>query len=466
MQTLFDSICFIYPDDGEGSRFDRMFPPLGLELVAAGVRDCVRERCMIDLRFETDWAERVAPDTDLVALSMLWDQPIGQIFDLVSKLRAIRPGVQVVAGGRVAEANRKALVTAPEAARVDVVFSGPDDGRFRAFVEQGLPQKLPGVAFFQDGDYCETPFPPYGPIPDRPLPDRSLRRAPYRMIRRDGLDLGIPTDAIQSSRGCSFKCSFCTFNRDLDGRNISFTTRSAESVADELAEIDADYVIFVDDNVCQDIKRMDRLCDLLLERGIRKTYGIETRLNLGLHPQVAEKMARAGFKHVTFGLEAIHDHTLKFLNKGFRRHTIERAFAAIRHLPMIFIGNFIVGSVGETREQMLEIPAFARSIGLDSIMINHLRCRGPEPLTETILATPDYHIDPATRKVYSDALGIEDIRQTMRQIKRNFWTPRQKLKTAWKIHRYLKPIRFSSAAWHWLDWQRQGKPDAWGRRQD
>jgi hypothetical protein len=177
-------------------------------------------------------------------------------------------------------------------------------------------------------------------------------------------------------------------------------------------------------------------------------------------------MSRAGFKHVTFGLEAIHDHTLKFLNKGFRRHTIERAFAAIRHLPMIFIGNFIVGSVGETREQMLEIPAFARSIGLDSIMINHLRCRGPEPLTETILATPDYHIDPATRKVYSDALGIEDIRQTMRQIKRNFWTPRQKLKTAWKIHRYLKPIRFSSAAWHWLDWQLQGKPDAWGRRQD
>jgi radical SAM superfamily enzyme YgiQ (UPF0313 family) len=464
MQTVFNSICFLYPDDGEGSRFDRMFPPLGLELVAAGVKDCVRDRRLVDLRFDTDWQQHITPSTDLVAISMLWDKPPGEVLALVGQLRRQRPGLRVVAGGRVAEANRRTLVTAPEPVRIDAVFSGPDDGRFRDYVIHGDPGRIPGVAFLQDGSYRETPAPPQGPVPDRPLPDRSLRRARYRLMRRDGLDLGVATDAIQSSRGCSFKCSFCTFNRDLDGRNISFTTRSAESVADELASIEANYVVFVDDNVCQDIRRMDRLCDLLIERGIRKTYGIETRINLGLHPEVAAKMARAGFRHVTFGLEAIHDHTLKFLNKGFRRHTIENAFAAIRHLPMLFVGNFIVGSVGETREQMLEIPAFARRIGLDSIMVNHLRCRGPEPLTQTVLATPGYYIDPETRKVYSDELGLEDIRQVIRRIKRDFWTPRQRLQTAWKVQRLLKPLRLHTLAWHWAAWQLRGQPDAWGRR--
>ena len=87
MQTAFDSICFLYPDNGEGSRFDRMFPPLGLELVAAGVQDCVRKRCLVDLRFDTDWQRFITADTDLVAISMLWDKPLDQILELTGQLR-------------------------------------------------------------------------------------------------------------------------------------------------------------------------------------------------------------------------------------------------------------------------------------------------------------------------------------------------------------------------------------------
>ena len=461
MTTAFDSVCFFYPDLGNGSRFDRMFPPLGLELVAAGIRDCVRDRYMIDLRFEADWEEPLPANTDLVALSLLWDMPLKPVFQLIRHLREIRPGIRVVAGGRVAESNRKALVTAPEDERVDVVFSGPDDGRFRILVESGLPEKVPGVAFFQDGDYRQTNHFPYGPIPDRPLPDRSLRKARYGMIRRDGLDLGIATDTIQSSRGCPYHCAFCTFNQDAEGRQITYSSRSPESIADELSEIDAPFVVFVDDLAFHRPDHMDRLCDLLLERGIHKTYGIETRINMGMYPAVVEKMARAGFRHVTFGLESMHDHVLEFLDKGMRRETIEKAFAKIRHVPMLFVGNFIIGSVGETREQMLQIPGFARKIGLDSIMIHPLRCRGPEPITGRILATPGYHIDPHSRRVYSDELSAETISGIARQIKRDFWTPAQKFRTAWKIYRLFRSLGVLSVSWHWFTWMLQGKPDAW-----
>ncbi len=458
--SAFSSACFIYPDDGDGSRFDRMFPPLGLELVAASVRDIIPKRFLIDRRFDKDWEEQLPPDTDIVALSFLWDMPLPQVFAMVRSIKKRRPGVTVVAGGRFAEQNRQALVTAPQDDRLDIVFSGPDDGRFLSFVERGSAEHVSGVSFVKDETYHETPMPPYGPIPDYPLPDRSLRRARYGAIRRDGLNLGITTDAIQSSRGCPFRCAFCTFNRDSQGRQIAYNARSAQSVADELEQIDASFVTFVDDLAFHRPDRMEELCDVLLERGIKKTFAIETRINMGMRPKTVEKMARAGFRYVTFGIESMHDHVLEFLDKDLTRRTIEKAFAKIRHVPMFFVSNFIIGNVGETREQMLQIPDFARSIGLDSIMIHPLRCRGPEPLTAKVLATPGYYIDPDSKRVYSDELSAKDILQLARQIKRNFWTPQQTVKSLLKFNRLVKPNLFSMAR-HWVSWKLQGQPGPW-----
>jgi len=462
--STFRSACFIYPDDGEGSRFDRMFPPLGLELIAASVRDVIPQRFLIDLRFDKDWQQVLPPDTDLVALSFLWDMPLPRVSAMVRAIKRRRPGATVVAGGRFAEANRVALVDAPQEERVDVVFSGPDDGRFRTFVESGTAEKVWGVTFLRDGKVHSTPMPPYGPIPDYPLPDRSLRRARYGTIRRDGLDLGLATDALQSSRGCPFHCAFCTFNRDSEGRQITYTARSARSVADELEQIEAPFVTFVDDLAFHRPDRMSELCDELLARGIRKTYAIETRVNMGMRPEVVEKMARTGFRYVTFGIESMQDHLLEFLNKDLKRKTIEKAFGKIRHVPMFFVSNFIIGNVGETREQMLQIPDFARAIGLDSIMIHPLRIRGPEPLKAKVLAAPGYHIDPESKRVYSDELGVNDILQIERQIKRDFWTPQQKLKSALKFNRLLKPD-LATMAWNTVAWTLRGRPSAWQLQQ-
>ena len=456
----FNSACFIYPDDGEGSRYDRMFPPLGLELVAASVRDVIPNRFLIDRRFDPDWEAQMPIDTDVVALSFLWDMPLPNVFAMVRSIRRLRPGVTVVAGGRFAEANRKPLVSEAGDGRIDVVFSGPDDGRFRTFVESGTASKVSGVSFLKDGAYQATSMPPYGPIPDAPLPDRSLRRARYGAISRDGLFLGIYTDAIQSSRGCPFHCAFCTFNRDSQGRQITYTARSATSVADELEQIEAPFVTFVDDLAFHRPDRMEELCEVLLERRIKKTYAIETRINMGMRPEVVEKMARAGFRYVTFGIESMHDHVLEVLNKGLNRRTIEKAFAKIRHVPMFFVANFIIGSVGETREQMLEIPDFARAIGLDSIMIHPLRCRGPEPLTAKVLASPGYYIDPESKRVYSDALSAAEVQRIARQIKREFWTPQQTVKSALKFRLLIKPDLYAMAR-NWAEWKLRGQPRPW-----
>jgi hypothetical protein len=36
----------------------------------------VRQQCLVDLRFDTDWQQHINRDTDLLAISMLWDKPV------------------------------------------------------------------------------------------------------------------------------------------------------------------------------------------------------------------------------------------------------------------------------------------------------------------------------------------------------------------------------------------------------
>ncbi len=96
-------------------------------------------------------------------------------------------------------------------------------------------------------------------------------------------------------------------------------------------------------------------------------------------------------------------------------------------------------------------------------MVHPLRCRGPEPLADKIRAAPGYHIHPKSKRVYSDDLSAHEINRIAKQIKREFWTPAQKLKTAWKVQRLLlDPFSVPQAATHWLRWRLQGRPDPWG----
>ncbi len=96
-------------------------------------------------------------------------------------------------------------------------------------------------------------------------------------------------------------------------------------------------------------------------------------------------------------------------------------------------------------------------------MVHPLRCRGPEPLADKVRAAPGYHIHPKSKRVYSDDLSAHEINRIAKQIKREFWTPAQKLKTAWKAQRLLlDPFSVPQAAAHWLKWQLQDRPDPWG----
>ena len=230
----------------------------------------------------------------------------------------------------------------------------------------------------------------------------------------------VALDSVATSRGCPFRCKFCSLDRNPWGTRRPWSARSPESVVRELAEVDAKYLIVVDENFTHDMDRVGTICDLIIARGIRKRYAINARVEIARRPDVLRKMERAGFSMLLIGIESTQDRTLRAMRKGFDTRQLREHFRVLRRTRMLLHGYFILGAIGETREEMLSIAPFARELGLDSLGLCILRNSPYTGLDELVAASPGYHI-ARSGDIYSDDLSVASLRRIRRQICKDFY---------------------------------------------
>jgi radical SAM superfamily enzyme YgiQ (UPF0313 family) len=133
-------------------------------------------------------------------------------------------------------------------------------------------------------------------------------------------------------------------------------------------------------------------------------------------------MYRAGFMAFLLGIESAHDKTLKSMNKGFTAAKVKEYFEVLRQFKIIYHCYFIIGNIGETREEMLEIVKFSHELGVDTLGLSVLRATKYSPLKDMVIHLDDYHIDEESGKVYSDTLSLDDLQQIRRDVNASFFT--------------------------------------------
>jgi len=137
-----------------------------------------------------------------------------------------------------------------------------------------------------------------------PFPDWSyLQRVKngYGLLRT-GQGCFLP---MLSSRGCPMSCGFyCTYPLT---QGSSFRARSPENVIEEIGNLQAQYgmtgVMFRDPIFSLDMTRVQRLCELILENGLKVLWICETHPRF-LTPVLVQLMARAGCVAVKLGIES------------------------------------------------------------------------------------------------------------------------------------------------------------------
>jgi anaerobic magnesium-protoporphyrin IX monomethyl ester cyclase len=424
------------PYFGEGTSTMGIFPPTGLEYIAASMKDLVGKVTLLDLRHEKDYQdfkklnEFIRAEIDLVCISIRWETKFKKICDFVSGLPS---EVTTIVGGY--KATQEVEYLFERCPNIDMVGRGEGEEIIQQIIT-GVPYKdILGLSYRENERIIHNENHPLPDITRIAFPDRSLRRHDY-YITQQGVRLSKHTfDTILSTRGCPFKCKFCTFSLNPLGQKRSYTERPVESVIEELKTITADIVLFGDDNFFTNPKRSEQLCELIIENNIRKTFIVQARIDIAKHPNILEKAEKAGFKIFLIGIESPHDRILEQLQKGITQQQVRDAFAVLTRYNFFLHGYFIYGNIGETEEEMRYIPKFAKEIKLDSISFQKLRIEKFSPLKEVVESTSGYYYKRVGGPVFSERYGPTELKRIRNRIRSAFYNLPQILHIAGKAWR-------------------------------
>ena len=150
--------------------------------------------------------------------------------------------------------------------------------------------------------------------------------------------LGRQVDVVETSRGCTFDCSFCSII-EMRGRNFHRfpIARVIADIADARRR-GARAIFLVDDNITLDVERFEALCEAIIEAGLNDIDYIVQGMtsSIAAHgDELAPLMQQAGFRYVFLGIENVLDDDLAFLKAGAKNsHARGRAAApATRRRP-------------------------------------------------------------------------------------------------------------------------------------
>jgi radical SAM superfamily enzyme YgiQ (UPF0313 family) len=369
-------------------------------------------------------------------------------FKIIQLVRNLRPAIKVVVGGY-----DPSLAPEPYMAEntgVDCIVRGEGELTFRELVrafEQGSAlDSVPGLIFYERDARA---WRHNSPRAINGLEDGAIR-LPNRSARvlKGYSMLGKQIDVIETSRGCTFDCSFCSIIA-MRGRN--FHTYSFDRVLADIRDArahGAKTIFIVDDNITLNVHRFEALCRAIVEAGLNDMeYFIQGMTSsIANHgATLAPLMRQAGFRYVFLGIENILEDDLQFLRASAKNRAREngqnvgnatlKAIEYIHQNKMYVIGGLIVGSPGDTRESVNANLEFARRY-VDWPYIQH-----PTPYPGTPMT------DDFVRRNLVVNHRLEEYDGTTAVVRTEELEPEEIEFLRWRKERWMKLAHFPTAVW-------------------
>jgi len=367
---------------------------------------------------------------------------------IIELVRFLQPGVKIVLGGYDPGLE-------PEAYRgmgVDYIVRGEGEVTFRELLralERGQSgEGICGLSYREGGRWIDNPARAVHHLEDGEIrrPNRAARvLAGYTLLGRQ-------VDVVETSRGCTYDCSFCSI---IQARGRNFHTYSIERVLEDIRDArdhGARTIFLVDDNITLNVHRFEQLCHAIIAAGLnRLDYFVQAMTSsIASHGEtLAPLMRRAGFRYVFLGIENILERDLEFLRASAKNTAREngrsqgnatiRAIEYLHRNKMYVVGGLIVGNPDDTSQSIEANLAFAERY-VDWPYIQH-----PTPYPGTPM-TNEFR-----QRGFITNEHVEEYDGTTAVVRNQHLTAEEIEYLRWKAERWLK-LRHMPAAFRHDPW--------------
>jgi len=244
-------------------------PPLNLTFIASYLVDLDVEIEILDAKVKNFSYKQMRKkiikfNPDIVGITVFVSASINECYNIAKLVKKINQNTMVVFGGRHFTSEYEEALNVDE---VDIIVRGEGELTFRELIIKGTPEKVEGISYKSNGKIVNNP--------DRALiKDFKNIRYPARQFTKNNkyTMLSVRIETVKTSRGCPYRCKFCitpNFNKGL------WRPRLIGKIITELKLISQDRkitdILFVDDNLTVNTKRIEILCERIIEcKKIRK----------------------------------------------------------------------------------------------------------------------------------------------------------------------------------------------------
>lgn len=254
-------------------------------------------------------------------------------------------------------------------------------------------------------------------------------------LARDMLDEKWGVRHVATQRGCPFPCTFCgapMFNRLYTEGNAGAygRRRSHANVMAELAELRAqgplNYVIFLDDTFTIHHPWVRDFCRVY-PREIGVPFSLHARVETVTEAMLHE-LAAAGCKHIVYGVESGSERVRReIMKRSATNQRFRDVFRWTRQAGIMATANYILGTPGETKAEMLETIALHRELvptdfayfvfypypGTELFQV----CKAKGYLPEDYLSRPANHRQSILRLPGVTAAEIDEVFETWTRVR-------------------------------------------------
>jgi len=308
---------------------------------------------------------------DLVGLSAM----SFQYHEAVERARWLKEnyGVDVAMGGYHPSLMHREIADSRESRYFDYIVRGEGEGVMAQLVAGDRRDRIPGLSYKKEsGGFSHNKKAPLLDLSKLKKPDRECRLIKpdrdWKILSKPFYSFGRRADGIETSRGCVKECNFCSIAQ-MYGK--SFRTFPVPILIDQIKELKSRGVRsvgFTDDNVTLDLKRLEKICDAIIEEGLNDLHYLTQASCSGIakNPKLIEKMARAGFKLVFIGIENIIKRNLDLFNKAHVASNTKQAINNLHDNGIIIASGLILGNPEDNRDDIWANYRLAHEYKLDS----------------------------------------------------------------------------------------------------